>query len=62
MDINGGFADLYIVFAKIDDDKNLTAFLIEKTRDGITMNPEEEKLGIKRFLNKTDFFNDEKSL
>ena len=36
-----------IVFAKIDDDKNLTAFLIEKTRDGITMNPEEEKLGIK---------------
>ncbi|MEP2969171.1 acyl-CoA dehydrogenase family protein, partial [Nonlabens ulvanivorans] len=28
---NGGFADLLIVFAKIDDDKKLTAFLVEKT-------------------------------
>ena len=27
---NGGFADIYIVFAKIDDDKNLTAFIVEK--------------------------------
>ena len=55
---NGGFADLYIVFAKIDDDKNLTAFLIEKTRDGITMNPEEEKLGIKGSSTRQIFFND----
>ena len=40
---NGGFADIYIVF-KIDDDKNLTAFIVEKSREGITMNPEEDKL------------------
>ena len=55
---NGGFADLFIVFAKIDNDKNLTAFLIEKTRDGITMNPEEEKLGIKGSSTRQIFFND----
>ena len=29
---NGGFANLFTVFAKIDDDKNLTAFLVEQTR------------------------------
>ena len=28
---NGGFADIFIVFAKIDADKNLTAFIVEKT-------------------------------
>lgn len=44
---NGGFADIFIVFAKIDDDKNLTAFIVEKDFGGITMNPEEHKLGIK---------------
>ena len=55
---NGGFADLFIVFAKIDDDKNLTAFLVEKSRDGITMNPEEEKLGIKGSSTRQIFFND----
>ena len=28
---NGGFADVFIVFAKIDDDKNLSAFIVEKS-------------------------------
>ncbi len=55
---NGGFADLFIVFAKINDDKNLTAFLVEKTRDGISMNPEEDKLGIKGSSTRQIFFND----
>ena len=40
---NAGFADLFIVFAKIEDDKNLTAFIVEKTFGGITMNEEEKK-------------------
>ena len=40
---NGGFADLFIVFAKIEDDKNLSAFIVEKTREGITMNEPEHK-------------------
>ena len=35
---NGGFADIFIVFAKIEQDKNLTAFIIEKSFGGITMN------------------------
>ncbi len=55
---NGGFADVYIVFAKIDDDKNLTAFIVEKDFGGITMNPEEHKLGIKGSSTRQIFFND----
>ena len=55
---NAGFADLFIVFAKIDDDKNLTAFIVEKTFGGITMNEEEKKLGIKGSSTRQVFFND----
>ncbi|MBV6644013.1 MAG: acyl-CoA dehydrogenase family protein [Cyclobacteriaceae bacterium] len=57
---NAGFADLFIVFAKIDDDKNLTAFLVEKDFGGITMNDEERKLGIKGSSTRQVFFNDTK--
>jgi len=55
---NAGFADVFIVFAKIDDDKNLSAFIIEKDFGGITMNPEEHKLGIKGSSTRQVFFND----
>ena len=55
---NAGFADIFIVFAKIDDDKNLTAFIIEKDFSGITMNPEEHKMGIKGSSTRQVFFND----
>ncbi|RED94364.1 acyl-CoA dehydrogenase family protein [Marinoscillum furvescens] len=55
---NAGFADLFIVFAKIDDDKNLTAFIVEKEYGGITMNDEERKLGIKGSSTRQVFFND----
>ncbi len=44
---NGGFADLFIVFAKIDNDKKLSAFIVEKEFGGITLGVEERKLGIK---------------
>ena len=44
---NGGFADIMIVFAKIDGDKNHSAFIVESKTKGITMSPEEIKLGIK---------------
>lgn len=57
---NAGFADIFIVFAKIDDDENLTAFIIEKEYDGITMNPEEKKMGIKGSSTRQVFFNDVK--
>jgi alkylation response protein AidB-like acyl-CoA dehydrogenase len=55
---NGGFADLFIVFAKIDDDKKLTAFLVEKTFLGISMNGEEHKMGIKGSSTRQVFFTD----
>jgi len=55
---NGGFADIFIVFAKIDDDKNLTAFIVERNFGGITMNPEEHKMGIKGSSTRQIFFND----
>ncbi|HEY4656171.1 MAG TPA: acyl-CoA dehydrogenase family protein, partial [Cyclobacteriaceae bacterium] len=55
---NGGFADVYIVFAKIDDDKNLSAFIVERTFGGITMNEEERKMGIKGSSTRQIFFND----
>ncbi len=55
---NGGFADLFIVFAKIDDDKNLSAFIVEKDFGGIAMNEEEKKMGIKGSSTRQIFFND----
>ncbi len=55
---NGGFADIFIVFAKIDNDKNLTAFIVEKAFGGITMNEEEKKMGIKGSSTRQIFFND----
>ena len=57
---NAGFADIFIVFAKIDDDENLTAFIVEKEYEGITMNPEEKKMGIKGSSTRQVFFNDVK--
>ena len=42
---NGGWADLYTVFAKVDG-KRLTAFLVERTMEGVKPGPEERKMGI----------------
>ncbi len=55
---NGGFAHIFIVFAKIDDDKNLSAFIVEKDFGGVTMNEEEAKMGIKGSSTRQVFFND----
>ncbi len=57
---NGGFADLFTVFAKIDNDRVLSAFLVESSWEGITMNPEENKMGIKGSSTRQIFFNDVK--
>ncbi len=43
---NGGFADVYTVFAKIDGEK-FTAFIVERGYEGFTQGPEEHKMGIK---------------
>lgn len=55
---NGGFADVFIVFAKIENDKNLSAFIVERKFGGITMNEEEKKMGIKGSSTRQVFFND----
>lgn len=55
---NAGFADIFIVFAKIDNDENLSAFIVEKNFPGITLNPEEHKMGIKGSSTRQVFFND----
>ncbi len=57
---NGGFADLFTVFAKIGDDEKLTAFLIEANSEGISLNPEEKKMGIKGSSTRQVFFNNVK--
>ena len=43
---NAGFADLFTVFAKVDGER-FTAFLVERTRPGVSTGPEEQKLGIR---------------
>ncbi|MFT4203929.1 MAG: acyl-CoA dehydrogenase family protein [Chitinophagaceae bacterium] len=55
---NAGFADVFTVFAKIDDDEKLSAFIVEKTFPGISLNAEEKKMGIKGSSTRQVFFND----
>jgi len=58
---NAGFANLFIVFARIDDDKNITAFIVPvDLKNGITLGEEEEKLGIRASSTRQVFFNDTK--
>ncbi len=57
---NGGFADIFTVFAKIDNDRILSAFIVEKQWEGVVINPEEHKMGIKGSSTTQIFFNDVK--
>lgn len=57
---NGGFADVFTVFAKVDDDENLSAFIVDAHAEGISLNPEEKKMGIKGSSTRQVFFNDVK--
>ncbi len=57
---NAGFADVFIVFAKIDDDKNLTAFIVDGDTEGLSLDAEEKKMGIKGSSTRQVFFNDMK--
>ncbi|MFV0304246.1 MAG: acyl-CoA dehydrogenase family protein [Moheibacter sp.] len=59
---NAGFAELFIVFARIEDDKNITAFLVEKSQvgDGLSLGEEEDKLGIVSSSTRQVFFNEVK--
>ncbi|WAC02517.1 acyl-CoA dehydrogenase family protein [Lacinutrix neustonica] len=53
---NGGLAQLYIVFAKIEDDKNLSAFVVEKAFGGTTVGAEEQKMGLSGWSTTPLFF------
>ncbi|WP_299781752.1 acyl-CoA dehydrogenase family protein [uncultured Formosa sp.] len=58
---NAGFCSLMIVFARIEDDKNITGFIVEYDKDnanGITLGEEEHKLGIRASSTRQVFFND----
>ena len=58
---NAGFADLFIVFARIEDDKNITAFIVPSdSNNGITLGDEENKLGIHASSTRQVFFNETK--
>ena len=57
---NGGFADVQTVFAKIDNDRVLSAFIVERAWEGVSMNPEEKKMGIKGSSTRQIFYNDVK--
>jgi len=58
---NAGFCSLFIVFARIGDDKNITGFILENTPDnGISMGEEEHKLGIRASSTRQVFFNETK--
>jgi len=58
---NAGFARLFIVFARIEDDKNISAFLVpSEPSNGITLGDEENKLGIHSSSTRQVFFNETK--
>ena len=57
---NAGFADIFIVFARIADDKNITGFILEKGMEGIVLGEEEYKLGLNSSSTRQVFFNDVK--
>ena len=58
---NAGFANLFIVFARIEDDKNITGFIVPNDpSNGITLGDEENKLGIHASSTRQVFFNDTK--
>lgn len=58
---NAGFCNLFIVFARIEDDKNITGFIVENdAENGITLGDEEHKLGIRASSTRQVFFNETK--
>ena len=56
---NAGFADVFIVYAKIDGDK-FSAFIVERAYDGVSVGPEEKKMGIKSSSTRTLILEDAK--
>lgn len=57
---NGGFADAQVVFAKIDKDRILSAFIVESNWPGVVIGPDEHKMGIKGSSTTQIYYNDVK--
>ena len=57
---NAGFADVQVVFAKIENDRVLSAFIVERKFPGVVVNPDEKKMGIKGSSTAQIFYNDVK--
>lgn len=57
---NAGFADTLVVFAKIDGDRVLSAFIIDSNTPGVVIGPDEHKMGIKGSSTAQIYFNDVK--
>ncbi|MGV3460915.1 MAG: acyl-CoA dehydrogenase family protein [Flavobacterium sp.] len=58
---NAGFCSVFIVFARIGDDKNITGFIVENDpSNGISLGEEEHKLGIRASSTRQVFFNETK--
>ncbi len=57
---NGGFCDTQVVFAKIDNDRILSAFIVETSWPGVVIGPDEVKMGIKGSSTTQIYYNDVK--
>lgn len=57
---NAGFADTHVVFAKIGNDRVLSAFIVEKNMPGVVIGPDEHKMGIKGSSTAQIYYNDVK--
>ncbi|MEJ5267019.1 MAG: acyl-CoA dehydrogenase family protein [Bacteroidales bacterium] len=57
---NAGFADTHVVFAKIGNDRVLSAFIVEKNMPGVVVGPDEHKMGIKGSSTAQIYYNDVK--
>jgi alkylation response protein AidB-like acyl-CoA dehydrogenase len=56
---NAGFADVFAIFAKVDGDK-FTSFIVERNFDGVSVDEEENKMGIKGSSTRSVIFTDAK--
>ncbi len=57
---NAGFADVFVVFARIESDQYLTGFIVERSTEGLSFGEEENKMGIRASSTRQVFFNNVK--